>query len=140
MKINSISILIGVVVVLAACGPTPNTVAPVEEWPAIGTAEAAESTRVALVPTVAAVGVVEVRITARNAADAMGQMVDALAGATGYETVRIIVESDGAVVLSAVYEHGRIGGIVWGEDWTPTVSAMRGAASAWNGDASFWGE
>ena len=138
-KINGISILIGVVVVLAACGPTPNTVAPVEEWPAIGTAEAAESTRVALVPTVAVVGHLDVTITARNARHAMGQMVDALADSTGYETVQIVVESGGAVVLTAVYEHSRTGSIVWGGDWTPNVYTMQGAATAWAGDTSFWG-
>ena len=137
-KIDSISILIGVVVVMAACGPTPNTVAPVEEWPAIGTAEAAESTRVALVPTVAAVGNLDVQITARNAGHALREMRDVLAASANYETVRIVVESGGAVVLTAVYEHGRTGGITWDGDWTPTVFVMRGTATEWAADSDFW--
>jgi len=126
------------VLLLAACGPTPNTVAPPEEWPEIGTRQAAESTAVALTPTVAAVGHLDVQITARNAGHAMEQMHDALADSTGYEVVRIVVKSGGAVVLTAVYEHGRSGGIAWDGDWTPTVFVMRGAATEWAADSDFW--
>lgn len=134
------AILLGTVLVLAACGPTPNTIAPPEEWPAIGTRQAAESTAVALTPTVAAVGSVEVQIAARNAGHALEQMRDVLADSTGYETVRITVEHRGAVVLTAVYEHSRSGGIEWDGDWEPTVFVMQGAASSWVGDVEFWNE
>ena len=142
MKSSNLTILVGMVLalILTACGPTPNTVAPPEQWPAIGTRQAAESTAVALTPTVAAVGHLDVQITARNAGHAMEQMRDALADSTGYETVRITVESGGAVVLTAIYEHGRSGGITWGGDWTPTVFVMRGAATSWSDDAAFWSE
>ncbi len=126
------------VLLLAACGPTPNTVAPPEAWPEIGTRQAAESTAVALTPTVAAVGNLDVQITARNAGHALREMRDALADSTNYETVRIVVKSGGAVVLTAVYEHGRTGGITWGGDWTPTVFVMRGAATEWVANSDFW--
>jgi len=126
------------VLLLAACGPTPNTVAPPEEWPEIGTRQAAESTAVALTPTVAAVGHLDVQITARNAGHAMEQMRDVLAASANYETVRIVVESGGAVVLTAVYEHGRTGGITWDGDWTPTVFVMKSAATEWAADSDFW--
>jgi hypothetical protein len=126
------------VLLLAACGPTPNTVAPPEQWPAIGTRQAAESTAVALTPTVSAVGHLDVRIAARNAGHAMEQMRDVLAASANYETVRIVVESGGAVVLTAVYEHGRTGGITWDGDWTPTVFVMRGAATEWVANSDFW--
>ena len=140
MKSSNLTILVGMVLalILTACGPTPNTVAPPEQWPEIGTRQAAESTAVALTPTVAAVGHLDVQITARNAGHAMEQMRDVLAGSTGYEVVRIVVESGGAVVLTAVYEHGRTGGITWGGDWTPTVFVMRGAATEWVANSDFW--
>ena len=142
MKSSNLTILVGMVLalILTACGPTPNTVAPPEQWPAIGTRQAAESTAVALTPTVAAVGNLDVQITARNAGHALREMRDVLADSTGYETVRITVESGGTIVLTAVYEHGRTGGITWDGDWTPTVFTMQGIATEWVGDAALWSE
>lgn len=142
MKSSNFTILVSVVftLVVVGCGPTPNTIAPPEEWPAIGTRQAAESTRVALMPTVAAVGHLDVEIAARNAGHALEQMRDVLAENTGYAAVRIVVESGGAVVLTAVYEHRRTSGIEWDGDWEPTVFVMQGAASSWSGDAEFWSE
>lgn len=140
-NIVNLFVLVSVLgIVLTACGPTQNEVAPVEEWPAIGTRQAAESTRVALIPTVEARGSVAVQIIAGSPDDALVQMKNALADNTGYETVSIMVVSGNTLVLTAIYDHNRSGSIEWGGDWTPSVFTMQGASSSWVGDARFWGE
>lgn len=140
MKSN-IAILVGVLLLaLAACGPTQNTIAPVEEWPAIGTQEAAESTRVALEPTVAAAGRVAVPVIAENPQDALRQMKAVLANYATYAAVDITVVSGKSIVLTATYEASRSRGIVWSGEWTPTVYVMRGTSTSWTGDDRFWGD
>ena len=134
------TIVVILFVLLAACGPRQNEFAPVEEWPAIGTREAAESTRVALTPAVEAVGSVAVQIVARNPQDALRQMKDALAENTAYARVSILVVSGNSLVLTAIYESSRSGSIVWDGDWTPTAYVMRGTSTSWTGDDRFWGD
>ena len=122
-----------------ACAEQP-AFAPVNQWPSIGTAEAAESTRVALTPTVEAVGSVAIQIIASNPQDALEQMKDALAENTTYAQISIMVVSGNSMVLTAIYEAGRTRGIVWGADWQPTVYVMQAAATSWAGDGRFWGD
>lgn len=134
------TIVVILFVLLAGCGPRQNTFAPVEEWPAIGTREAAESTRVALTPTVEAVGSVAVQIVARDPQDALRQMKAALADNTAYAQVSILVVSGSSLVLTAIYESSRSSSIVWGGDWTPTAYVMRMSSTSWAEDAGFWGD
>lgn len=134
------TIVVILFVLLAACGPRQNEFAPVEEWPAIGTREAAESTRVALTPTVEAVGSVAVQIVARDPQDALKQMKNALAENTAYAQVSILVVSGNSLVLTAIYESARSGNIVWDGDWTPTAYVMRTSSTSWAEDTSFWGD
>ncbi len=134
------TIVVILFVLLAACGPRQNEFAPVEEWPAIGTREAAESTRVALTPTVEAVGSVAVQIVARNPQDALRQMKDALAENTAYAQVSILVVSGNSLVLTAIYESSRSGNIVWGGDWTPTRYVMMTSSTSWAEATDFWGD
>jgi hypothetical protein len=134
------TIVVILFVLLAACGPRQNEFAPVEEWPAIGTREAAESTRVALTPAVETVGSVAVQIVARNPQDALRQMKDALAENTAYAQVSILVVSGNSLVLTAIYESARSGNIVWGGDWQPTRYVMMTASTSWAEATDFWGE
>lgn len=124
---------------LAGCAQQP-AATPVEGWPEVTTRLAAESTAVALTPTVAAVGSTVVQIVAASPDDALRQMKDALADNTAYETVNITVASGGTLVLTAIYESSRTRGIVWGADWRPTLFTLETAASEWVGDEGFWGE
>lgn len=124
---------------LAGCAQQP-AATPVEGWPEVTTRLAAESTAVALTPTVAAVGSTVVQIVAASPDDALRQMKDALADNTAYETVNITVASGGTLVLTAIYESSRTRGIVWDADWRPTLFTLETAASEWVGDEGFWGE
>ncbi len=139
---NNITLLVGIVfaLALAACGPTQNGIAPVEGWPEVTTRMAAESTAVALTPTVAAVGSTTIQIAAANKEDALQQIKSALADNTGYETVNITVVSGGTSVLTATYKADRTRSILWADDWRPTLFTLETAASEWNGDEGFWGE
>ena len=124
---------------LAGCAQQP-AATPVEGWPEVTTRLAAESTAVALTPTVAAVGSTVVQIVAASPDDALRHMKDALADNTAYETVNITVASGGTLVLTAIYESSRTRGIVWDADWRPTLFTLETAASEWVGDEGFWGE
>lgn len=138
MKKTIIAILF---VLLAACGPTQNTIAPVEGWPEVTTRLAAEATTIALTPTVAAVGSTTIQIVANNSQDALQQIKSALASNTNYATVNITVTATGGpVVLTAIYTAERTRSIVWGGDWRPTLFTLETTASEWVGDEGFWGE
>ena len=143
MRNNKINIFAGVltlVLLALACGQTPNAATPVEGWPEVTTRLATESTAVALTPTVAAVGSTTIQIVAANEEDALQQIKNVLADNTGYATVNITVTSGSSLVLTATYESSRTRGIVWSDDWRPTLFTLETAATAWNGDEGFWGE
>lgn len=124
---------------LAGCS-NQTTATPVEGWPEVTTRLATESTAVALTPTVAAVGSTTIQIVAANEEDALQQIKNVLADNTGYATVNITVTSGSSLVLTATYESSRTRGIVWSDDWRPTLFTLETAATAWNGDEGFWGE
>lgn len=145
MKNNKNYVFVGVLVLLLlslACGGQAQVVqtAPVEGWPEVTTRLAAESTAVALTPTVAAVGSTTIQIVSANKEDALQQIKNVLADNTGYATVNITVTSGSSLVLTATYESSRTRGIVWSDDWRPTLFTLETAATAWNGDEGFWGE
>jgi uncharacterized protein YfaP (DUF2135 family) len=143
MRNNKINIFAGVltlVLLALACGQTPNAATPVEGWPEVTTRLAAESTAVALTPTVAAVGSIDVPLTVSDPQDALRQIKDTLARTATYERVTIVAVNGNSIILTATYEAGRTRGIVWGGEWTPTVYTMRGIATLWEGDPRFWGD
>lgn len=140
-KINIFAGVLALVLLSLACGGQAQIqTAPVEGWPEVTTRLAAESTAVALTPTVAAVGSTTIQIAAANKEDALQQIKSALADNTGYETVNITVVSGGTSVLTATYKADRTRSILWADDWRPTLFTLETAASEWNGDEGFWGE